>query len=484
MEIASKKQIKLIIFTIMLGSFLTSLTQMVLTSALPGIMKEFNVNANTAQWLTTAYLLVLGIMIPTTAYLINTFTTRKLFISSMVLFFIGCVLSIVSRDFNQMIVSRVLQAIGAGVIMQLVQVAMISLYPPEERGKAMGIYGFTVGLAPMFGPIVAGYIIDSIGWRALFYILGSIAIIDIILAIILLKNFGEIKKSKLEVISVILSTIGFGGLLSGASNIGNYGLSNSLTYIPLMIGILGIGAFVVRQFKIENPLLELRVFKDTNFKISTVLICIVYAAMTSATVIITIYVQSVRGYSAFISGLVMLPGSMLMAILSPITGRILDKHGPRLLTISGFAFLGIGTFSLSTVIENTPLYYLSIMFVFRMIGISFLLMPITAWGLRTLELDEVSHGSAISSTLRQVSGAIGSAVIVAIMTSITNKSVSNSIMHASIEGISAAFKISSAIIIIGFIGSIMYVKGNKEKKENRKSEGNKDTNKNLLNGIG
>ena len=187
----TNKQKKTILLTIMMGSFLTTLTQTVLTSALPSIMTDFNVSANTGQWLTTVYMLVLGVMIPATPYLINRFSTRTLFISSMVFFFVGCVLSITSQNFGMMVASRVLQAICGGINMQLVQILMMRMYPVEERGTAMGLYGFIIGVAPAIGPTLAGAVIDSLGWRSLFYILGSVALLDVILALVFLKNIGE-----------------------------------------------------------------------------------------------------------------------------------------------------------------------------------------------------------------------------------------------------------------------------------------------------
>ena len=259
------KQKKTILLTIMMGSFLTALTQTVLTSALPSIMTDFNVSASTGQWLTTIYMLVLGVMIPATPYLINRFSTRKLFISSMVFFFVGCVLSITAQNFGMMVVSRILQAICGGINMQLVQVLMMRMYPVEERGTAMGLYGFIIGVAPAIGPTLAGAVIDSFGWKSLFYILGTIALIDVVLALVFLKNVGETKKDKLDVISLILSTLGFGGLLIGISNQGNYSWTNYLTYLPIIVGIISLIIFTIRQLKLEDPLLNLRVFKSKTF---------------------------------------------------------------------------------------------------------------------------------------------------------------------------------------------------------------------------
>lgn len=466
----NKKLRNLIVVVLLLGSFLTGLTQTVLTSAIPSIMHDFSISADTAQWLTSIYMLVLGIMIPSTAYLISNFSTKKLYISAMLLFFVGCVISIFTKNFPLLVLSRVFQAMASGIIMQLVQVAMLNLYPKDERGSAMGIYGFVIGVAPAIGPTFAGYIIDNFGWRILFYILAFIAILDIIFAYLILRNITEIKKSKLEVVSLILSTLGFGGLLAGVSNVGSYGISNPITYIPILVGIISLILFVIRQYKVEVPLLNLKVFKSKQFIVSVVLLMIAYASFTSATMILSLYIQSARNMSAMIPGLMMLPGSILMSVLSPISGRMLDKYGARIPVVSGFLCLGIGTFAFSNLSQTTSILALTIMYSFRMLGITFLLMPITTWGLNSLKESELADGSAISSTLRQVSGAIGSSMLISIMTHVSKNSINTSQVLADIKGMDAAFKTSTMLVVVALIIAIIYVRDKKLKSKETCSE--------------
>lgn len=460
----TEKQKKTILITIMMGSFLTTLTQTVLTSALPSIMADFNVSANTGQWLTTIYMLVLGVMIPATPYLINRFSTRKLFISSMVFFFLGCILSIRAQSFGMMIVSRVLQAICGGINMQLVQILIMRMYPAEERGTAMGLYGFIIGVAPAIGPTLAGVVIDSLGWKSLFYILGTIALIDAILALVFLKNVGETKKDKLDVISLILSTLGFGGLLIGISNQGNYGWGNYLTYLPLIVGIISLAVFIRRQLKIEKPLLNLRVFKNKKFRISIVLISIIYASLTSSSMLVSLYMQSMRGYSALSTGLLMLPGSILMSIFSPIAGKAFDKYGARKVIIPGFVFLAVATLEFSFLSVNTPVIYLTIMYGIRMLGISFVLMTVTTWGINSLPDKDIASGSAIGSTLRQIAGSIGSAVFISIISSVasSNTKIMSPVL-ANIKGLDTSFFASAVLVSIGLVLAVVFMKGDKNK---------------------
>ena len=325
----------------------------------------------------------------------------------------------------------------------------------------MGLYGFIIGVAPAIGPTLAGAVIDSFGWKSLFYILGTIALIDVVLALVFLKNVGETKKDKLDVISLILSTLGFGGLLIGISNQGNYSWTNYLTYLPIIVGIISLIIFTIRQLKLEDPLLSLRVFKSKTFLVSIILITIIYSALTSSSMLLSLYMQSMRGYSALATGLLMLPGSLLMSIFSPIAGKAFDKHGARKVIIPGFIFLGLGTLSFSFLGENTPVIYLTIMYGLRMLGISFVLMTVTTWGVNSLPAKDIASGSAIGSTLRQIAGSIGSAVFMSIMSSVAASHIKTmSPQLANIKGLNVSFAASAVLVIIGLVIAFIFIKDN------------------------
>ncbi|MDB0438226.1 MFS transporter [Clostridioides difficile] len=454
----NNKKENLIIAIVMTGAFISSLSQTLLATALPNIMSDFKITADVGQWLTTIYLLIAGIIIPTTAYLINRFSTRKLFITSMTIFSLGCVIALFSRNFSTMLIARVLQAVGSGSLMPLLQVIILYLCPVEKRGTAMSLVGITVGFAPAIGPTLSGWLVDSFGWHSLFLLLSPIAILDVILSFILLKNVGEAKKLKLDIPSIILSSLGFGGLLIGFTNQGNYGWANSATYLPIILGIVSLILFTWRQLKSKEPFLELRVFKNKPFLISTLLIMIVYASMMSATLMIPLYIQSVRGFSALASGSLMMPGAILMVALNPVAGRHLDKYGPHALSILGTGCLFLGTLSFAFLGKDTSLIHVSLMYCIRMIGISMVLMPLTTWGIKTLDRELISHATAINSTLRQIAGAIGSAVLITIMTTATKKAHMGSTILSNIHGIDVAFSIAATLAFIGLIISICFIK--------------------------
>ncbi len=435
---------KLIIGIIIIGAFISSLNQTVMTASLPKIMADFGITAGTGQWLTTGYLLVMGIMIPCTGYLMEHFSSKQLYLVSVSLFFVGCAAAAFSPNVSVLLLARVVQALGAGILLPLPQVVAFRLYRPEERGAIMGIVGLTTGFAPAFGPTFAGWIADSFGWRTIFYVMCVLAAFGIVLAVIKLPNEKLHSDGKLDILSVILSTIGFCGLLVGVSNQGNYGLLSPLTVGPLLIGLVCVALFAIRQLKLPSPLLELRIFENKNFTLGTILLIFAYGSMLSVSTLLPIYVQNLRQYSATTSGLVLLPGALFLAFLNPVCGRILDKKGPYLLSLAGLALLGGATFGLSLIGLETPLALIIIIYAFRMLGVVALLQPLQTWAVNSVESKYVAHGTALMNTLRQVGGSIISALLITVM-SASAKS------HGDMEGIKTSFLVTSVIVFTSLV---------------------------------
>ncbi|HWQ71453.1 MAG TPA: MDR family MFS transporter [Desulfitobacteriaceae bacterium] len=463
MEAVNKKERSIIVSIVLAGAFIGWITQSLLTCALPNIMTSLSISANMAQWLTTFYLMVLGVMIPMTAYLMDKFSTRKIFIFCMAIFTLGSLMAAFSPNFALLLTARILQAAGAGILMPLIQYIVLLLYPVELRGTAMGMVGLIIGLAPALGSVISGLLVDAFGWHSIFYILSLFSILNLVIAVPFLRNVGETRQVELDIPSVVLSTLGFGGLLLGFSIQGSYGFFNLITVIPLLLGFLALIWFVIRQFKLEQPLLELRVFKNRAFTFSVILVMIVSMALISAGILIPIYIQIARGYSALVSGVFMVPGITIMAVLNPYTGYLMDKYGPRLLSIGGLLLLTIGTFGFSTAAETTSLIFFEVMFTIRLIGVAMALMPLTTWGLNGLEKEYLSHGTAVHNTLRQVAGAIGSATIISIMTSAAQKANAGSTVKAQIYGINKAFFISGLILAISVLLAVLTVEKDKVK---------------------
>ena len=444
---------------IMVGSFVTLLNQLIIGSALPAIMKEFNITATTGQLLTSTFLLVNGLMVPVTAFLINRFTSRQIFMSAMCAFTAGSVVAALSNGFYMLLLGRVMQALGAGVMFPLTTVMLLFIFPKNRRGFALGIMGIATGCAPAFGPVLSGWIVDEWGWRFIFVVIAPISAILMVLAFFSLRNVVEREAVKLDIISVIMSTIGFGGLLYGFSMAGSEGWTAPRTFLPIAVGAVVLVFFVRRQLSQEKPMLNLRIMKKSAFSISTLLVGILNAVLTIGAFLTPIFIQTVQGRTAFSSGLLLMPGAILMACMSPIAGIFFDRFGPRTLSIIGMPILAAGSLMLSFLQVDTSYFYTCFGYSMRMFGISLVNMPINTWGLNMLPNRLIAHGNAINNTARQVGASLGTAVLVTIMM-ITSANTDGSAQIATTAGINAAFRGAGFLAIAALIITILRVKGN------------------------
>lgn len=451
------KQMLMINAVMLFGGFIAILNQTLLTPALPSIMREMNVDASTAQWLTTGFMLVNGIMIPITAYLIERFTTRKLFFISMGVFTIGTFIAAISSNFTMVLLARVLQAAGAGIMMPMGQTIMLLTLPRQYRGVGMGMIGLVMGCAPAIGPVVAGFVIDAFGWHILFYALTPLALLTIVVAYFFLENMGETSNPGLDIPSVILSTLGFGGLLYSFSAIGSYGI-NATVLGTLLVGAVALVLFIRRQLHMEVPLLNMHIMANKRFAISVLLTMLVQAALIVGSVLNPIYIQTIRGYGASVSGLIMLPASIVMLIMSPISGRLFDKFGPRVLAVPGLLVVTVFTLPLVFMGENTSLIWLSFVYAVRMIGLALVNMPLNTWGLNSLENRVMAHGTAIGNTFRQVAGSLGTAVLVTVMSIVVASSAAPTSNPAQIHGINMAYLGAALMMFIALVLTIIFVK--------------------------
>ena len=366
------------------GAFAAILNQTLLATAIPHIMEDLNLEADVAQWLQSVFMLVNGIMIPITAFLINKFSTRTLFFTAMSLFGLGTLICGISPTFSMLLAGRILQAAGAGIIMPLMQTILFLVYPRSERGKAMGMFGLVISFAPAIGPTLSGWFIDIYPWRGLFYMILPIVAIDIIIAYFILRNVTEKTNPKLDMTSIILSTLGFGGLLYGFSAAGNSGWLSLTVLVPIIVGAIALVLFIKRQNRLEEPILEFGVFKDRIFTLSTSLGMIVFMSMIGGAVILPIFMQTMLGFSALESGMMLLPGALIMGLMSPITGRLFDKYGARWLAIIGLAMLTVTTLMFANLSTETTFTYLAVVNSFRMLGVAMVMMPVTTEGLNRL----------------------------------------------------------------------------------------------------
>lgn len=413
-----------ILAALLFGMFIAILNQTLLNVALPKINTEFNISASTGQWLMTGFMLVNGILIPITAYLFNKYSYRKLFLVALVLFTIGSLICAISMNFPIMMVGRVLQAIGAGVLMPLGSIVIITIYPPEKRGAAMGTMGIAMILALAIGPTLSGYIVQNYHWNVMFYGMFIIGILAILVGFVWFKLYQYTTNPKADIPGIIFSTIGFGALLYGFSEAGNKGWGSVEIETMFAIGIIFIILFVIRELRMKAPMLNLEVLKFPTFTLTTVINMVVMLSLYGGMILLPIYLQNLRGFSALDSGLLLLPGSLIMGLLGPFAGKLLDTIGLKPLAIFGIAVMTYATWELTKLNMDTP--YMTIMgiYVLRSFGMAFIMMPMVTAAINALPGRLASHGNAFLNTMRQLAGSIGTAILVTVMTTQTTQHLS------------------------------------------------------------
>lgn len=439
------------IFGVVLGAcILCTLLQTVMNTALPSIMAEFQITVATAQWLTSGYSLALGVMTPLTAYLIKRFPTRKLFLASLIIFTAGIASSAWAVSFSMLMLGRIFQAMGASIVVSMTQVVIFHVFPEGERGSMMGMYGLAVGAAPILAPALAGMVIDLWGWRMVFTISLGIAALAIIFGLLWMRDVLETERQDFDVLSMIECSIGLSGLMIGLGNITTNPFISISVALPLAVGAIGLIVFSYRQLSANSPFLDLRLFKNREFTLGVIGSMFLYAGMMGASTLIPLYVQTVRNMSATVSGVVTIPGSLVMILINPFAGRLYDKLGIRKLFVLGSGLMLVGCLGMSFLEEDTPLIIVVTMFALRQAAIGCMMMPVATWAMSSLSKRATADGTAILTTLRTVAGAIGSAIFVSLSSAVTTNST-------LIHGINAAFWGITLVAFIELVYAILFI---------------------------
>lgn len=448
----------LVIGIVVAGAFIAILNQTVLSPALPKLMQNFQITAGTAQWVTTIYMLVNGVMVPVTGFLIDRFSTRKLFIGSMCIFMVGTLLCAAAPSFSILIFARVLQAMGAGVQLPLVVYVPMLVFPREKRGTAMGMAGIVMSCAPAIGPVAAGWVIDAFGWRMMFAGIMPLSVLVTVLSIFFLRNVGEAKKPHLDLFSVLLSTLAFGGLLYGFSNASNLGWINVLVIVPVIIGAVLLIWFIRRQLHLKEPLLQLSVLKTPVFAYSAFIVTVINSALAVGSIIMPLYLQNVTGCSALVTGMLMAPGAVVSIFMSPISGLLFDRFGPRAIAIIGLLALTGALAALTMIGPDTSKLYLVCVYMLQSFGLTLANMPVNTWGINSLRNEYIAHGNAISNTGRQVGGSICTALIITVMTMVIKASHADSPVIAMSNGIRVSYGVCACVAAVALITAIVKVR--------------------------
>lgn len=451
-----RKIVTVVLFT----SFVFSFNQFLLITAYPTIMQEFDLNATQVQWLTTIFLITTIVILPTTSYLSNTFTSKSLVVFSLVSFIIGSIIGALSPTFFILVISRIIQAIGAAIMLSLVQTVIISIYPKEQRGSAMGLLGVVVNVAPASAPPIAGLIIDFAGWRSLYIMLIPLAVIALVMSIFYMRDVFERRHTELKISALVIGSIGFFSFTLGISNISVYGFAHMYSIIPVIIGITSLTIFTIQQFKEKYPILNLRLFKHPIFTLGTILLFLNIMLLLSVETILPMLAQDVLETSVFLSGLILVPGTVVLIIMTYVAGKLYDIFGPRKVVIPGLALSTISLLFMRTVEIDTPPIILIIYFCLFMGGFGLIIMTFQTVAMNAVESSEVLDASALVNIMRQFSLAIGVILFTTIIT-LTMEASESPERISMLDGIHRAFSLMIIVSILSFFLSLFFKKDRK-----------------------
>ncbi len=456
-----KVKVMPIMLSLIIGTFFAVLNETLLNIALTSLMKEFNITLPTVQWMATGFMLVMAVVIPISAILLQWFTTRKLFLGTMIIFTIGTTICALAPNFPILLVGRFTQAVGTGLLMPIIFNVFLLIYPPHKRGKIMGIIGLVIMFAPAIGPTLSGVIVEYLGWRYLFIIVIPFALFSIVFAYKYLINVSEVTKPKIDLLSIGLSTIGFGAIVYGFSSAGesDAGFFSPKVYLTIIVGVISIVLFSIRQFKLKDPVMDLRVFKYPMYTHAVFMFLIIIMAMFASEIILPIFMQGSLALSAATAGLILLPGSLLNGAMSPFMGHLFDKYGPRVLMIPATIVLAGTMFMMSRLTVDSSIWIIIIGYILLMLSVSAIMMPAETNGLNQLPKKLYPHGTAVMTTLQPVAGAIGVSVFISIMNSRQLNFLNNAnqpqhpdtIDQAMVAGVSLVYLIAFVMAVIAVV---------------------------------
>jgi len=452
------KNAKLMAAVLMIGSFIGLFGETALNMALTNIMEDFSIGAGTAQWLTTGYLLVLAILVPLSAYLMRWFTTRQLITAAIILMLIGSLFCALSPNFTILLVGRLIQALGTGIFLPLMFSVVLMVFPMNKRGAVMGIVGLVLTAGPALGPSFAGLIISVSSWHYIFWLMIVLNLLLLIFGAPKMDNVSDLSRPKIDILSLVFSTVGFGGIVYALATLAEASISEAKVWLPLVVGVIALILFITRQFKMESPMINLRVFKYPMFALGTVLMFFNLFMILSVAILIPLYLKSVLGFAALAAGLLMLPGNALNIVMSPIVGSSFDRVGAKIYTRIGYVLITISAALFVIVISaTTPVWQIVVLLMVFFLGISMTIMPAQTNAMNQLPPKMYADGSAAMNTLTQVAGALGTAIAITMFTLGQTKYIEKNGAEAPLDflayGVHYAFIIVLIIAVLGLIGS-------------------------------
>ncbi|MET4783692.1 MDR family MFS transporter [Glaciihabitans sp. UYNi722] len=454
---------RLVITLLLISAFVVILNETIMGVALPRLTVDLGITPSSAQWLTAAFMLTMAVVIPITGFLLQRFNTRPLFIAAMSLFSLGTLVAAVAPGFEILLVARVIQASGTAIMFPLLMTTVMTLVPPATRGRMMGNISIVISVAPAIGPTISGLILSVLDWRWMFILVLPIAVAALIVGGSLMKNVTDPRPTRFDVLSVILSAFGFGGLVYGLSNAGTATTAFQV-WLPLGVGVAALALFVLRQVQLqrtERALLDLRTFKNRTFTLSIAMFAVSMMAMFGTIVLLPFYLVNVLGTKELTVGLLLLPGGLIMGLLAPWVGRVYDRVGPTALLVAGSVIVSADLWAMTMLNEHSSIWWVLAAHIALSIGLSLLFTPLFSASLGSLRPELYSHGSAIVGTVQQLAGAAGTALFITVMTAriATLQAEGENIVSATASGIHSAFLYGAVISLFAIPAAFMIRKG-------------------------
>ncbi|MFI9816782.1 DHA2 family efflux MFS transporter permease subunit [Saccharothrix variisporea] len=454
-----------VIGVLLVATFVVILNETIMGVALPVLLDELDVTAAVGQWLTAGFLLTMSVVIPVTGFLIQRVPTRVLFGVAMGLFSAGTLIAALAPGFPVLMAARVVQASGTAIMLPLLMTTVMTLVPAERRGAVMGNISIVISVAPAIGPTVSGIVLDLWGWRAMFLVVLPIALAAMALGLKWVSSVGERSDAPIDPVSVVLSVFGFGGLVYALSSIGQPGGSGSVTlWASLVVGVLGVVAFVLRQVSLQRKdraLLDLRTFGVRTFTITSALMMVMMGLLLGVATLLPIYMQNVLKLQPLTTGLLLLPGGLLMGLLSPFVGRLYDKVGPRILLVVGTVATSASLWFATTFTASTAAWFVLAFHLLLSLGLAFSFTPLFSSGLGSLPMRLYSHGSAVFATTQQLAAAAGVALLVSVMSArAATLAASGDAAGAEMGGIHTAMLLAAGLSLVAIVGALT-IKGGK-----------------------
>ncbi|TLM83032.1 multidrug efflux MFS transporter [Pseudarthrobacter sp. NamE2] len=444
-----------VISTLLVATFVVILNETIMNVALQRLMVDLQVDAPTVQWLATGFMLTMAVVIPTTGFILQSLSTRKVFTLAMGLFAGGTALAAVAPGFEILLLARIIQAGGTAIMLPLLMTTILTLVPLAKRGAVMGNVSIAISVAPAMGPTVSGLILEHFTWRFMFVFVLPVALAALAIGAKYLTNIGEAERTKLDIPSVLLTVPAFGGLVYGLSQIGGghggQAGPGAGAIAALVIGVAALAVFVLRQVRLQKaevPLLDLRAFNFRMFTVSVLLMVVAMMALFGGVILLPLYLQEVRGLGSLETGLALLPGGLAMGLLGPVIGRLFDKVGPLPLTVTGSILMVLTLWQFSLLDDGTAVWWIIALHVGLSFGLALLFTPAFTTGLNPLPPHLYSHGSAIMSTTQQVAGAAGTALLVSIFAVVSATS-------GLVAGMGAAFLTATVVAFAAVVLSVM-----------------------------